>query len=300
MPLPPYSIIARELRLGNVVPFLGSGASVCGRPPKSRFEIGGNFLPLGRELAETLAEQIGFPDAEVKTNLPLVASYFQYVAADRDNLRSSLRQIFAAPCEPGDVHQLLARVEAPLLIMTTNYDDLLERAFGERPFYLVIDKGRSAGALEVRRPDGAFVPVDARRLREELQPEDRPIIYKMHGSFCRISPDGDDYLITEEDYVDFLGRGDRAVPSYLQTRMRDRNFLFLGYNLTDWNIRVLLHRLRVQKGRVGPQDRERRRYWAVLRTPSQVEDDIWRAHNVSIYDQDLSEFVERLIEHLDD
>lgn len=72
----------------------------------------------------------------------------------------------------------------------------------------------------------------------------------------------------------------------LTTAMRQKSFLFLGYGLRDWNIRVLLRKL--------AQSRERRdkiTSWAVVRTPGLAERELWRAQNVDMYDLDLDEFV---------
>ena len=53
----------------------------------------------------------------------------------------ALRETFCREFRPGTIHRLLARIEQPLLIVTTNYDDLIERAFDKRPFHLVVDRG---------------------------------------------------------------------------------------------------------------------------------------------------------------
>ena len=69
----------------------------------------------------------------------------------------------------------------------------------------------------------------------------------MHGS---ISADSgwDSFVVTEEDYVEFLSRmtDNKAIPSILIDYFQERNFLFLGYSLRDWNLRVLLRRLAVR------------------------------------------------------
>ena len=56
------------------------------------------------------------------------------------------------------------------------------------------------------------------------------VIYKMHGTVDRRSK-WDNYVITEDDYVDFLSRmtGQTAVPALFMKAFRDRHFLFLGY-----------------------------------------------------------------------
>ena len=44
-------------------------------------------------------------------------------------LNGEVRDQLAGPFEPGQVHHFLASVGARLLVITTNYDELLEQAF---------------------------------------------------------------------------------------------------------------------------------------------------------------------------
>ena len=43
-------------------------------------------------------------------------------------LYQELHGIFARDCQPWKLHTLLASIEAPLIVVTTNYDDLVEQA----------------------------------------------------------------------------------------------------------------------------------------------------------------------------
>lgn len=140
---PPYGIIAQALRVGEVVPFLGAGASAVYRLPEDdRWDATKAFLPFGAELAQRkLAVDANFPDPNLASNLALVASYYEHVEGDRPSLNFALRETFCREFQPGTIHRLLARIDQPLLIVTTNYDDLIEQAFGNRPFHLVVDRG---------------------------------------------------------------------------------------------------------------------------------------------------------------
>ena len=88
MPEPPYGAIWNRLKRGEVIPFLGAGASLTGRPPKSEWvESSSPFLPTGRELARCLADEAEFPapDPADRDDLAKVVSYYQQ-SADRDDL----------------------------------------------------------------------------------------------------------------------------------------------------------------------------------------------------------------------
>lgn len=291
---PPYGIIANALLAGNVVPFLGAGASAIYRPnDKAKWDQGKDFLPFGPELARKLARDAAYPeDPDAVSDLALVASYYEHVEGDRPKLNLALRQVFSREYRPGTIHTLLARVDQPLLMVTTNYDDLIERAFMDRAYHLVIDRGDKNRVWVVR--DDGLEPVKSSELRKALLPDDRPVIYKLHGTVDKDDAKNDSFLITEQDYVDFLGRAQTCVPTYLANRMSDSSFLFLGYSLTDWNVRVMLRKLR----RPGKAQDNRLRSWAVNRNPAPAERKIWEAHKVNIYDLDLKAFVRGLAQAL--
>ena len=74
-----------------------------------------------------------------------VASYFEHVELDRPGLRDYLRPVFNCDYTLNKLHHTLARVarHKPLLIITTNYDDMIERAFltaqpEPLPYHLVV------------------------------------------------------------------------------------------------------------------------------------------------------------------
>src|SRR6185369_14085964 len=108
------------------------------------------------------------------------------------------------------------------------------------------------------------------------------VIYKMHGTVDRQLKKWDSYVITEDDYVDFLSRmtGQTAVPAQFMRHFRTRHFLFLGYGLNDWNLRVVLKNLRS----ILPDDpardpanaeHEELRSWAIQHGPSDLEIELW-------------------------
>ena len=290
----PYGPIADALEAGEVVPFLGAGASAVYRPHE-HWQEGKNFLPFGTELAQYLASKGGFPDPQASEDLPLVASYYEHVAADRHRLRQRLRKVFGIDCRPGSVHHLLASELQPLLIITTNYDDLMECAFhqNKKRYHLVVDRGEKT-RVWISSASGNFKPVRSSELRKALQPEDQTIIYKLHGYCDRKNPDNDRYLITEQDYVDFLGRARTCIPPYLAQKMANNSFLFLGYSLVDWNVRTLLRKLRKEDKKQPVTLRS----WAISWNPGKADKKIWEAHGVNMYSIDLKEFIERLANEL--
>jgi len=327
MPEPPYGEIVDLLKTGQVIPFLGAGVNFGTRPATAKWdEKESEFLPSGSELSHWLADKVRFPsiDKHDRNDLAKVASYFVETSA-RQRLRKRLQEAFNRTCVPASIHNYLAKISryhvddeafgTPLLIVTTNYDDLLEQAFKEqtppRPFDLVVyptDREDIKGSL-LWWKHGAekeeIVPTN--QLFIEL--ENTNVIYKMHGSVHRQKPDLDSYVITEEDYVDFLSgmTAQRAVPPLFMRHFRSRHFLFLGYGLQDWNLRVVLKniknpRFEDEKGTernsaaTAPLNRwnDDLRSWAIQYQPSELEVALWDARQVKIYDVDINEFVKGL------
>ena len=272
------------------MPFLGAGASRVG------FQEGDSgFLPSGSELARLLADYANFPSTDVRErgDLSKVSSYL-VDGTNRGALRRKLHGVFANDgARSTPLHRLLATVADNLLIITTNYDTLLEQAFTQagKPFDVVVypaDNQEVAngvlwwahGSTEPRKLKSNEIDVD------ELSRTN--IIYKMHGSVRPGAERWDSYVITEEDYVGFLARMKNAVPPAFRTYLSERAFLFLGYGLQDWNLRVLLKQ-------VSNPDMTS---WAILQQPSAFEHALWQRRNVRIFDMRLETFVAAIEERL--
>lgn len=274
---PDYAEIVRRLRSGTIVPFFGAGASIgCG-------------LPSGRDLARRLMAVAGIPDFENSDDLALIASY---VVQARDSLalQDELRAALGVDAKPGRIHRLLAGFEAVRLYVTTNYDGLIEEALAPRAPWVVVDRG-TPGVVACRPPGGYWREVESKNLGTEYRDSTQPIVLKLHGTFDVQNRDNDSFLITENDYADFLGRGEGdQIPAMLASIMRTRSFLFLGYALKDWNVRVLLRKLAATRRMAKISS------WAVVLQPGWVESELWRAQNVDMHDLDLDVFAAGLEE----
>jgi len=314
---PPYGEIADILKRGEIIPFLGAGVNFGVRHPPDATWTGhpSTFLPTGSELARFLASKTNFPskDEHDLVDLAKVSSYFVETVARR-RLRQRLHEIFDQDFSPCDIHSYLAEISGscPLLIVTTNYDDLIEQAFRKlnRPFDLVVHPTdrKEVEASVLWWPNGAVEPQAVTPNRLFIDLKTTSVIYKMHGTVDRAkgSDDStkgrwDSYVITEDDYVDFLARIQSAVPAQFMRYFRERQFLFLGYGLRDWNLRVVLKNLRSAQhiDSVSPteDDEEELRSWAIQYRPSELEVQLWNARKIRIYDVDLNEFARRLREH---
>ena len=281
---PPYELISEGLASGRVIPFLGAGASLSCRPKDVQWKSPkDDFLPSGFELAKYLDERSGYP-SETTLDLLRVAQYYDGVAG-RGGLDDALHAIFSRNYQPGDLHDYLTEFGSPLIV-TTNYDTLLEEAFNRKgkTYNVVVYKMATPLAYVRRAGSTAWESVEPQRLALDLG--DRPTIFKMHGSSIPEAPDEDSYVITEDDYIDFLSRmsGQTAVPAIFGEPFRRSHFLFLGYGLKDWNLRVILHKIWKDWPRKYAS-------WAIQERADPLEREFWKGRKLTIYEMGIAEFL---------
>lgn len=294
-----YTHLITFLLDGRVVPFLGAGANLCGRPGNVAWpDRHRQFLPSGSELSAYLAKEFKTPSD------PDLARVSQFVSltTGTGGLFGSLHDVFDHDYPPTALHRLLAEFPALLrakghvaryqLIVTTNYDDVLERAFqaANEPFDLVtyISEGETRGKFLHMDADGQSRVIDIPNQYRDLSLERRTIILKIHGAINRAVADGegDSYVITEDHYIDYLTRTDLAnlIPVTLTAKLRKSHFLFLGYGLRDWNLRVILHR-------IAGEQRLNYQSWAIQRHPTTLDEKFWGRRDVDILDIDLARYI---------
>lgn len=287
MEKPPYPLIKRGLQQGKVIPFLGAGASLGDRNPASEpwscNQASG--FPLGSELGRYLAEQIQLEPAP--PDLATIAQCFEYQAG-RAVLDETLDECLGSESGTPRLHRYLASLPGPLIVVTTNYDDLLEQAFNEagHKFDLIAYSNSPE-----QRPDSLRFWEHGSSMKEVLANElvpsfERTVIFKFHGFRTRDAATESQYVITEDDYIDFLSRmvATKAIPHALVDRFKSHAFLFLGYGLADWNLRLLLNR--VSRGRT-----KQTKSWAIQHQVYPFERPIWEARNVNLYELSLSSFL---------
>jgi SIR2-like domain len=291
---------------GAVVPFLGAGVNLCGRNDSEPFEVG-RHLPCGSELAEYLARKGHYPGKD-RTDLLRVSQYVAIMAGLRP-LYDWLHTVFDADYAPTPVHRLLASVPSMIrarpstqrghfpLIVTTNYDDALERAFKdeqeEYDLVTYIADGPRSGRFLHTSPDGNETIINKPKSYKELRCVERPVIAKIHGAVVRRMPDQDSFVITENHYIDYLSHTaadiKTLIPVNIALRMMQSHFLFLGYSLKDWNLRVILHRLWGDGGMAWNFNS-----WAVQPKPDTIDEKSWGRRGVELLDARLEDYIEQL------
>ena len=299
-----YWRVAGRILDGYVIPFLGAGANLAERPENSSWAPG-TYLPNAVELAQVLAEKSRYP--EKAEDLLRVSQYVDAMLGERA-LYQYLRLLFDADYPSNSLHHLIARLAALLrragaryqLILTTNYDDALERAFEEEGeevdvVWYEAKRGIACGKFIHLPPGGDPIPIHVPNEYDGLSLEQRTIILKLHGAVNRRDARLDSYVITEDNYIDYLARSDISsqIPMTLRETMTDSHFLFLGYSMRDWNLRVILNRIWGQSPLAVKS-------WAVQRPypepkQNEIEQKLWADRgDVELLQLPLKEYVDRL------
>lgn len=312
-----YNLVMKRIKEGDLVPFLGAGANLCGRPEGAAWRQG-QYLPSGKELAVFLAGNYDYPTSEVKLNCPscneevrgteetldlLRVSQYVGFAGGGGDLYKELHKLFDADYPPTSLHRFLASLPAALgkrgypqpglLIVTTNYDDLMEGAFKEagQPYDVLtyVAKGDDRGRFLHWPPEGKPTVIDKPNEYTGLL-EQRPVLLKIHGAVNRGNRDQDSYVIREDDYIDYLARTTQinaVLPVTIVDKLKNSHLLFLGYSLSDWNLRVILHR-------IWSEQEFDFKSWAVQLKPQPIDQKFWSKRNVDILDVKLEDYVKAL------
>jgi hypothetical protein len=293
-----YGAILDGFVEGKVIPFLGAGVNLCDRPGGAAWKPGKSaFLPNGAELASHLATRFDYPLPDRD-----LARICQFVVELRGvaPLYTHLRQLLSIPPRTNSVHRFLAQLPASLrnkkapmpnlLVVTTNYDDCVEAAFAKKKEPLevvtyIADSPKERGKFVHHLPGGERRIIEVPNEYRDVSVERSCVLLKFHGALDRAVASNDSYVITEDHYIDYLTRTDLSnlVPVKLAAQLRASHFLFLGYSLRDWNLRVILQRIW--------EEQVLYRSWAVKKQSDPLDRRFWTRRNVQILETGLNAFI---------
>jgi hypothetical protein len=336
---PPWQVLLELFMKGKLIPFLGAGASAyCSSQP-------GGAPPSGAALLAKLAARsqlqidCGISGCtQLRFDLARLASYYQTCIATRPRLDDLLKDEIANPdFAPNPLHYLLARISRrmPMLIITTNYDDLLERAFndpkdgeGPVPYEVVVTPAdelayaqqsqdeaepgpEHAGAVwhwVSGQEEDDFTPILGSQLTFDLSR--RSIIYKIHGSVPRGNHWRGGYLIAEEDYARFLGQMEKRgiIPEAITSLIGRKTRISVGMRNKTVPVYSLLFlgygmhdwnlRVLLEELQVGRRVAGEELHYAFMRNPDQMEKRLLEKRSVEVYDCDLTKMVSKTSELL--
>jgi hypothetical protein len=300
-----FDAIIKSIKNRGLVFFLGAGANLCDRGENEKWIIGEN-LPSGAELAHYLAPLFDFPKDEPRI-LSMVA---QFAVATKNELHldQELRSIFDGPYEPTTLHVFLARlpallrakgfpripnpVQSRLIILTTNYDELLEEAFrrAREPYHLFSycaeDGIRRMWHRDAKTGQEKAID-DPGRFSFDADDHYTAIV-KLHG-FVHEDISRETFVIAEDHYSDYLVHNASLalIPPALRKQLAYGQFLFLGYSLDDWTMRASIHWIWRQR-RIPIQS------YAIQLNPRRIEVQLWEGRDVRIIQMALKDCVSEL------
>ncbi len=279
-----YEQIASAAAANKVVYFLGAYAHL-------------GALPLGNQFYSDLADKYHCPD--LKWDRAAVARYI----LDRYGAEALWREMSAvlstAHISPSLIYRFLAalpgflratlRSDASPVILTTNYDTVLERVFAaaNEPFHLLYYQGvgEYEGLFIHRSPGGALAQLT--RPANILQlAESGSVIVKMDGGLAWDPGIPESVLIARGDFERLAGRLPGPLPAFLLSALRQRSLLFLGHGLAEPDVERLV--------RLSHGDARETKSWAVQipgRAPGWVE--YWKTCGLEILQEDLSSVYEQ-------
>lgn len=262
------SAIATALERRQAILFVGAGISM---------NVG---LPSWTCLIEHMLADLDLAQSSMGRDATYqeIAEYYRLKHGSLSRLVDWMKrewQISPEQLKNSELHRLIVALNFPL-IYTTNYDANLElsyQAFG-RPY------ARITSAKDIATATVGFTH-----------------IVKYHGDFS----DPDTLVLTESDYFDRL-----SFDAPLDIKFRSDAFastmLFVGYSMSDLNIRFLLHRLWSIWQQTG-LDRHRPPLFLFMHEPSEVQTHVLKRWGVTVISGDgessgdsLSRFLKRLVE----
>jgi len=211
----------------NLVPLVGAGIS----------RQAGDAFPSWIELLKFMKERAlageFITDAEAAEMEMLLASGKLLMVAEAirtslppDEYESILEEKFRpVGIKPAEIHTALFRLRPPL-ILTTNYDLLLEDAY----------------AYEFEQAPNVYTYRDAPVVQRSLQTSrvtERPVIFKLHGSIDEPS----ELILSERDYRRLIYQ-QTGYRSLLSALFITHVVVMLGFSFSDRELMLLLETLR--------------------------------------------------------
>lgn len=236
--------LVEAIRNNKAILFAGAGLSM---------NLG---LPSFNSLIEKLAEELEF-DPELfhmSGDYLMLAEYYYQVKGTLGPLRTWMDTTWHS----GDIdisksliHKAIVELELSA-IYTTNYDRWIEKSFEhwKRPYSKIANVSDIASAKE-----------------------DQTQIIKFHGDF-----DDESIVLTESSYFERMNF-ESPLDIKLRSDVLGKTVLFLGYSLSDINIRYLLYRLQKLWEKEG-SNKARPKSYIFLARPNVVQEEIFRARGV--------------------
>ncbi len=237
--------LAAAVREKRAILFAGAGVSMS---------VG---LPSSSELFDHMRRDLGLGDGTANWTYQTLAEYYRLRHGSIGPLRSWMDRTWSVSAErvrESRIHELIVELDFPI-IYTTNYDNNLETAYRihGRDFVKV------ANTSDIVNADKGL-----------------PQIVKFHGDF----DDDESLVIAETDYFKRL-----SFETPLDTKFKadalGRTLLFVGYSMSDLNIRLTLFHL-WQTWRDSGRERDRPSSFVFTAREDPVQDTVLEHWGITV------------------
>lgn len=250
-----------QIKEGNVVLFLGSGASFGAQHPKNIPP------PLGNQLSNLIVKKFlsdDYLDQSLQYTSEIAISEY-----DLFTVQQFIYELFE-PYQPNNFHLKIPNYVWKSII-TTNYDYIIERAYSKNKAPL--------------QKLAKFIK-NGERVRDKLKSINDLPYYKIHGCISDINDINTPLILTPDQYITHKKNRDRLF-SRVQELAYEYTFLFVGFSFADYDIRAILLELgKLKDGRprsylVGPNIKD-------------AEARLWEGKKISSLKTSFSDFIAQL------
>lgn len=184
--------------------FVGAGVSrTCG-------------VPNWKELIDALCDEMHLAKRNFYSNeeyLSIPQKYYYWINEDRKAFYDFVNKTLSFEnVQPNIIHQLLCTI-APNSFLTTNYDDLIEKA--------AIQNCMTYKSIPIDK--------DISNIKGDR------FILKVHGDFRN-----NNIVLKEEDYLNY-SENFKLIETILKSIFSTNTIVFIGYGVNDYNIKLILN-----------------------------------------------------------
>jgi len=216
-----WEVLMKRIKDGRCTPFLGAG-------------VYSERLSLRSAVAKKWAAEYHYP-LDDSDDVARVARFLNVEYGDAEYASGKyVEELAKLPTpnfdDPNEPYNILAKLPLPIYI-TTNYDDMIERALLKNQRDVKPDLCKWVKSLEDPSPlaEQGFQPNVA-----------NPSVFHLYGYMQTQQS----MVMSEYDYFQFLinvSKDPELIPKRIQQAITGTSLLLLGYSLEDWDFRILFH-----------------------------------------------------------
>lgn len=203
----------KAIKNGNAAVFAGAGLSI----PSGTMSWS--------ELLVDIAEELEL-SGDNTTDMATLAQYYVNYKSSRKEIAELIMESFNTYIQPNINQELVAQLPIET-IWTTNYDDLLEKAYQKEYKKVSVKRSPDDFSLSNQKND--------------------VVIYKMHGDVTQPT----NAIITKNDYETYNDTH-LVYTTALKGDLVEKKFLFVGFSFEDPNLEYILARIKALVGENKP------------------------------------------------